>query len=164
MCDKFSWLSLISLFVSLISRPLYASDTVRQVVTPNDFPTVERFFLDANCRLIFLTAYLYNPQSGHWLSSGEAKQKLPEIAEMFTQDCQVKSPAAEVAKTFNLALPEQEGMLLLYVGPLQGMLEAEAFRSKYVKRYEQHIQLLQRLSDIPQYEISTPLTGLKSQF
>ncbi|MCC5826270.1 hypothetical protein [Alkalimonas sp.] len=156
------WLTCIALFTIFDTyQPLYAATPTQQQAIPHDFPTVANFFVQADCQFIFLTGYLYNSKSGHWLSSSEARQALPEVAELFTQDCAVQSSPVELAATFNISLPEQEGLLLLYIAPLQGMMETDTFARRYIERYSHHMALLQQLEDIPQYKVTTPLTGYR---
>lgn len=155
------WLTRIVLSVFFVSSPLYAAKPSQlQEVIPNDFPTVANFFLQADCRFVYLTAYLYNTKTAHWLSADEAKQTLPAAAEIFNRDCTVQSSPAELAATFNLTLPEQAGLILLYIGPLQGMMESDFYHSN-IEPLTHHMALLQQLEDIPQYKVTTPLTGYR---
>lgn len=159
------FLTLLSFTLLLCSHTTVAK-IPWSVAKPKDFPTVERFFGNAGCTFSFPQTFLYDTQSSHWLSHQEATKQLPEMAELFSsQNCEVSLSANQLAHTLNLSWPEQPGLVVMFFEPPTGMLDVffkEGSSSR--KRYDQQLEFLEQLTDIPRYRILTPMTGLKSQF
>lgn len=153
--------SLFSPFASLSEEVHY--DWVH--VTPNDYPTVEQFFLSNGCRFAFTVSHFYDADNEKWLSHSQVAESFPKAKGMLAADeCQPNISKKNISEVFNIELAELEGTVLIYIGPHEGFMEALFTPgSSYREMFDDQQLLLEKLSHVPRYWVTTPVKGIRTQ-
>lgn len=157
------------LFLLFASADMFARDKQVQPWihgVPADFPSIEKLFLNANCKFSFPHIYLYDTKTEHWLSYEEAATTLPNLANLLgKQKCDMNYTAVQLASILNVQWPEQKGIVALFFEPPTGSLEVFFKKgSPNRAKYDEKVLALEQLDTLPRYRIFTPMTGFKSQF
>lgn len=136
-----------------------------QAAKPNDFNVAEQFFARHDCRLVFPAVYFYDPHNEHWLSSEQAREQFPEATPLIKDnECASDISRSDVADTFNIELAESTAMVILFVGPPEGMIDM-MYPAGSPRRVEldQQLEALDAYAELPRYWVTTPLAGMRPQ-
>ncbi|MCL4410889.1 hypothetical protein [Aliidiomarina haloalkalitolerans] len=136
-----------------------------QPASPQDYNVAEQFFLQHDCRLIFPAVYFYDPQNETWLSSTAATEKFPDAAPLIRENnCQENIPRTTVAETFQITIDDNAEFIVLFVGPLEGMLGVMyPPGSPQRTELDQQLESLDSYAHYPRFWVTPPMTGVRPQ-
>lgn len=162
---------LFVLFTSFFSTTGYAVNWAEAI--PPNFSHLERFFSNSNCVPILGVSYIYNVDTGEWLSLEQAKSLYPDTELYFALqsprksedgDCKISATKAELMRVFGINLMEASGNVLFF---FDSMFTKEGKRfpfhadhdKKMIKRFER----VSLFNGLPKYHVKVNTVGLKPQ-
>lgn len=132
-----------------------------KIARPKSETTMIKYFESGGCPHTIFMTYIYDPSQQTWWSNAQIAKQFPQIKDALRgEPCKVPFSAAQIASTFNLEWPQEDGPVLLYFPPLYDEESKEnlsiIFPADLLKKYHQQVAVLDQFNALPKYKLVTP--------